>query len=168
MLTPDEKQEFAERYRESLTKVGEASRQGADACLLAMTAWQRMMDKPFAFTEELGRGNLTPEEIIDYLESKGRKSELAEYRSMAAAALEADQEAEKARTEGAIAAARAETFLADAINQGFLDKDDKEFAPKLKGLRKIVDFLRELRESVFVRELIESVRVLPGSEQALR
>ena len=66
---------------------------------------------------------------------------------------------EKASTEAAIAGGRAETFLADAKNHGILDKDNKVIALLLKHLREVEDF---------VRELGESVRIPPGSEQALR
>ncbi len=161
MLTPEEKQELAERCRESFTQVGEASSQAIDASQKAATAWQRKVDKWSAFTEEIGRGNLPFDEIIDYLESKGRKSELAEFLGIAIAALEADREAEKASTEADIACARAETFLADMINQGILDKDNKGIASVLKGLRENEDFTREFREN-------QLGRIPPGIEQAFR
>jgi len=159
MLTEIEKQELTARSGESFKQLEEANSQAIDACQKVATALERMLDIWSAVIEEIGRGNLPVDEIIDYLESKGRKSELVEFLRIAIAASEADREAEKASTEAAIAGARAETFLADATNQGILDKDNKVIASAFKRLREIEDFVRELRESE---------RIPPGSEQALR
>lgn len=167
MLAREEKQDLTERIRESFKQAIEAGRQAEDAGQKAVDASQRLNDKVSAYEEETGRKNLSIDQIVAHLESQGRHSELAEFLDVTLAFADTGQDADTANKEADIANSLADTFLADAINQGILDRNDEGVAAGLKNLREAYEFMRE-NEKRAVRLTPESVHSLRDLRQKLR
>jgi len=161
MLTDKERRELIERASDSFSQLQEASKRAVSAGLRASVAWQRHIDLGSNVCDEMGLGRVNAQEVVDYLISKGRRSEAADFVRDALATLEADREAETAATEAEIASARAETFVADELNHGILDRENGEVVAWLKSQREHQKLWREPDNR-------QRILALSGIEQTLR